>query len=199
MPEHSCTAPGLSKNIGECRGVETDGYAPIILNTDTSRFSSSTSFPRPGRIARIKHEQHNIGLVGILAQHANAACFHLAAPDRGLPRYGIHSEQGGGRYTGDKSISSDVIITSSCRGSRGGDWAERITAVAWSASKTDGDGRKTYGHLRYGLCDEACAPRLDPIVRLAALFCATKIESIPHMRPNDVLDHLSSSDVNSQF
>ncbi|KAH9169764.1 hypothetical protein EDB89DRAFT_2072615 [Lactarius sanguifluus] len=70
LPEHSRVAPGLSKNIGEC-GMETEGYAPILLNTNASRLSS-TSHPLldqlaaggPGRVARREHKQHNVGLVG---------------------------------------------------------------------------------------------------------------------------------------
>ncbi len=59
IPGHSRAALSLSKNVGGCRGMETDGYAPILLNANTSRLSSashlctfsSTSWVRP-RVGR---------------------------------------------------------------------------------------------------------------------------------------------------
>jgi len=30
------------KNVGECRGMETDDYAPIMLSMNTSRLSSTS-------------------------------------------------------------------------------------------------------------------------------------------------------------
>ena len=42
IPGHSRAALSLSKNVGGCRGMETDGYAPILLNANTSRLSSAS-------------------------------------------------------------------------------------------------------------------------------------------------------------
>ncbi len=67
MPEHSRAAPSLSNNFRECGGMERDGYGPVLLNTNTSRFSSasclrnsfSTSWlrPRPGRAHQARAAQ----------------------------------------------------------------------------------------------------------------------------------------------
>ncbi|KAH9172533.1 hypothetical protein EDB89DRAFT_1906029 [Lactarius sanguifluus] len=43
MPEHSRAPPSISNNFRECRRVETGGYAPIMLSTNTNRLSSASN------------------------------------------------------------------------------------------------------------------------------------------------------------
>ncbi len=88
-------------------------------------------------------------------------------------------------HKGDESVGSDTIITSSCRGSHGGDWTEQIGGKV--ASKMDGDGRQTYGESalrdfvmrqarRAWILFEFCASAM------LATPCATKIGCVFHLR-----------------
>ncbi|KAH9021797.1 hypothetical protein EDB85DRAFT_1999333, partial [Lactarius pseudohatsudake] len=139
------------------------------------RISSPTSWRGPSQVVHIKHE-HNVGLVGNLAQLADVVStrllFHLAAPDRdtanGMSCMAVVDVS----HASDGSVGLDAIIASLRRGSR-----VRLTGM---------DGKRTE-YLRCRLCDEAdaLAPDLfgfcaDPM--LVPLSRATKIGCMLYLR-----------------
>ncbi|KAH9014108.1 hypothetical protein EDB85DRAFT_2157630 [Lactarius pseudohatsudake] len=109
------------------------------MNTNTSRFSSvsqlhiysSTSWRGPSQVVHIKHE-HNVGLVANLVQLADVVpprlLFHLAAPDRDIANRMSCMAVVDVSHASGESVASGAIIASSCRGSRGEGWADRIGA-----------------------------------------------------------------------